>query len=193
MSKWSKGPTISAPRVVPKEAEYCSLTAVKSYPTASNKGRLVALRRTDSHCLLWSSMGFQFQESFNQRLPRLSGGDGNDHTWRMREKKQRLKLLVGPCLPGYWTSYLLAMKRIQLRSVPEKGAIPDSGGFENSPFAFCSSCVLSQSTHLALGGKVGMPTCQTPLLILSLPALCCFEIFKWVIKEQLHKFDYVMS
>lgn len=43
------------------------------------------------------------------------------------EKKQRLNLLVGPCLPGSWTLYLLVMKRIQLGSVPDKDAIPDFG------------------------------------------------------------------
>lgn len=40
MPKLSKGPTISAPKIVPKKAEHGSLTAAKSYPTALNKACL---------------------------------------------------------------------------------------------------------------------------------------------------------
>ena len=187
MPKWSKGPTISAPRIVPKEADWGSLMVVKSYPTTFNKSLLVALRRTDSPCLLWSSVGIPIPGVIQSKTPTSVRGWWQWSCLEDARKKQRLKLLVGHCLPGSRMSYLLVMKRIQLRPSLILADLETALLLPVPP-------VFSLRAHdLVLGRKAGMPTCQTPLLILSLPALCCFEFLKWVIKEQLHKFDYVMS
>lgn len=75
-------------------------------------------------------------------------------------KKTRLKL-SGSLPPEILIFSLLIMKRIQLRSVPEKGTIPDFGRFGNSSSTTCFwLCSLSAHISFPCEEKAGMPTCQ---------------------------------
>ena len=65
--------------------------------------------------------------------------------------------LGGSLSPGILNFYLLVMKRIQLRSVLGKGAIPDSGSSANSLSTSCS-CLCSLLVYTPFPGRKGWNT-----------------------------------
>ena len=154
MPKWSKGPTISAPRTVSKEAECGFLMAVKSYLTASNKGLLVALSRTDSPCLLWSSMGISIPGVIQSKTPTSVRGWWQRSCLEDARKKAKTETLGGTLSPGILNVLPPCNEKNSTKVCPWEGSHPWFWQIWKQPFCFLF-LLCSLSEHTPCPGRKG--------------------------------------
>lgn len=178
-------------RKVPKEAEHGPSNCKMLFNCPDQRPACGSEQNPDAHPhhQAWE-LGFQECHSFKKALHLseermltvMSGG-----ALPVR-KETKTEPLGGPLSPGILNFVSACNEKNSTRICSRQGCHP---WFWQTWTQLFHSPLLSVFS-LSPWGKAGMRPVRG-LHTLSLPTLCCFENFKWVIKEQWYKLDYVMS